>query len=134
MKTGEFCEQLRKKTEYVVMGRGSTNHLIRIAYLAFPWEGGMKPLPPRTPVMFEFPKDIINESEIKTFTYDKDLREPSKKDKDVLHELLAQYMNTPIIDRIGDDAYWVVDFVNEIQQHGNFDKLMGVYREYGGLK
>lgn len=56
---------------------------------------------------------MINKSEIKNFTYEKHWREPSEKDKDMLHDLVTCYMNTPIIDHIGDDAYWVVDFVNE---------------------
>ena len=57
MKTKEFVETLEKNTDYVVMGLGSTNKSLQIAYLMYP-KGTIHNL--RTPILIEFRKDTIN--------------------------------------------------------------------------
>ena len=39
---------------------------------------------------------------------------------------INEYIKTPILDRMGDDGYWVVDYPAEIYSHNTYDELKGI--------
>lgn len=114
MKTKEFADSLEKNTDYVVMGLGSTNKELSIAYLMHP-KGTTHNL--RTPVRIEFRKDAINADSVKLFQ--DDCRKVTDEDYQIFHKLFYEYIKTPILDRMGDDDYWVFDYPEEVSKHSN---------------
>lgn len=46
---------------------------------------------------------------------------------------INEYIKTPILDRMGDDGYWVVDYPAEICGHNNYNELKTIQHCYGGL-
>lgn len=112
MKTKEFADSLEKNTDYVVMGLGSTNKELKIAYLMNP-KGTTHNL--RTPVRIEFRKDAINADGVKLFQ--DDCRRVTDEDYQIFHKLFYEYIKTPILNRMGDDGYWVVDYPVEVYRH-----------------
>lgn len=133
MKTKEFADSLEKNTDYVVMGLGATNEELNIAYLMRHWNGVPEPMPMRTPIMIEFRKDAINADEVKTFSYDDKYRKPTNEDYQCFMKLFRDYVNTPILDRMGDDGYWVVDYPAEVYSHNNYAGLKTIQHCFGGL-
>lgn len=129
MRTKEFADLIEKNTDYVVMGLGATNSELQIAYLMHP-KGTIHNL--RTPIRIEFRKDAINADSVKLFQ--DDYRKVTYEDYQTFHKLFYEYLKTPIIDRMGDDDYWVVDYPEEVFQHSNYDKLKDIAMDYGGLK
>lgn len=121
MKTKEFADLLEKNTDYVVMGLGSTNKELKIAYLMNP-KGTTHNL--RTPVRIEFRKDAINADSVKLFQ--DDCRKVTDEDYQIFHKLFYDYIKTPILDRMGDDGYWVVDYPAEISSHNSYNELKGI--------
>ena len=113
-------ETLEKNTDYVVMGLGSTNKSLQIAYLMYP-KGTIHNL--RTPILIEFRKDTINTDKVKTFNYDDEYRKPTNEDYQCFLKLFRDYINTPILDRMGDDGYWIVDYPVEVCSHNNLVSL-----------
>lgn len=114
VKTKEFADSLEKNTDYVVMGLGSTNKELSIAYLMHP-KGTTHNL--RTPVRIEFRKDAINADSVKLFQ--DDCRKVTDEDYHTFHKLFYEYIKTPILNRMGDDGYWVFDYPEEVSKHSN---------------
>lgn len=131
MKTNEFANLLEKNTDYVVMGRGATNAKFQIAYLMHPWGGAPEPRPMRTPVRIRFRKDAVNAYNVEIF-HD-DCREATIDDYQTFHKLFYQYINTPILDRMGDDGYWALDYPEEVRKHSNYEGLKELRIDEGGL-
>ena len=129
MRTKEFADLLENNTDYVVMGIGATNSELQIAYLMHP-KGTTRNL--RTPIRIEFRKDAINADSLKLFQ--DDYRKVTYEDYQMFHKLFYEYIKTPILDRMGDDGYWVVDYPEEVFKHGNYDKLKDIAMDHGGLK
>ena len=129
MRTKEFADLLENNTDYVVMGIGATNSELQIAYLMHP-KGTTRNL--RTPIRIEFRKDAINADSLKLFQ--DDYRKVTDEDYQTFHKLFYEYIKTPILDRMGDDGYWVVDYPEEVFTHSNYDKLKDIAMDYGGLK
>lgn len=129
MRTKEFADLLKKNTDYVVMGIGATNSELQIAYLMHS-KGTIHNL--RTPIRIEFRKDAINADSVKLFQ--DDYRKVTYEDYQTFHKLFYEYLKTPILDRMGDDGYWVVDYPEEVFRHSNYDKLKDIAVDYGGLK
>lgn len=129
MRTKEFADLLEKNTDYVVMGIGATNSELQIVYLMHP-KGTTRNL--RTPIRIEFRKDAINADSLKLFQ--DDYRKVTDEDYQTFHKLFYEYIKTPILDRMGDDGYWVVDYPEEVFKHSNYDKLKDMAMDHGGLK
>lgn len=133
MKTKEFADLLEKNTDYVVMGLGATNEELHIAYLMSHWNGAPEPMPMRTPVIVKFRKDAISANKLKIFGSDDGYRKPTNEDYRCFLKLIREYVNTPILDRMGDDGYWVVDYPAEVYSHNNYDGLKTTQHCFGGL-
>lgn len=129
MRTKEFADLIEKNTDYVVMGLGANTSELQIAYLMHP-KGTTHNL--RTPIRIEFRKDAINADSVKLFQ--DNYRKVTNEDYQTFHKLFYEYIKTPILDRMGDDGYWVVDYPEEVFQHSNYDKLKDIAMDYGGLK
>lgn len=132
MKTGEFAKLLEDNTDYVVMGLGATNTNLKIAYLMNHWNGSPELMPMRTPTRIEFRKDAINADSVKLFQ--DDYRKVTDEDYQTFHKLFYEYINTPILDCMGDDGYWVVDYPEEVFRHSNYDKLKNITIDHGEIK
>lgn len=132
MRTKDIVDLLENSTDYVVMGLGATNTNLKVAYLMHHWDGSPEPMPMRTPTRIEFRKDAINADSVKLFQ--DDYRKVTDEDYQTFHKLFYEYINTPILDRMGDDGYWVVDYPEEVFRHSNYDKLKDIAVDHGGIK
>lgn len=141
--SNEFINKVTSQTHFMVGNLDDTsvssdlsfNRLFSFYYPYAKWDGAPAPLPPRSSLLATLIKDTTGLDGFKQEKIDwKKYRgiKPTHKDTEVLVDLINEYIDTPILDRICTDTFWIV-YLDQARQKINLSKLLldKNYRESG---
>lgn len=107
MKTKELIQAIEEQTDFIVLGEDEGP--LSFCYPMYKWEGAPAPMPPRSEVLAILPQEAISMQEFKEKDIDWDhykYLKPKQREVTKLYELLNEYVETPMIDRVDDSYFW----------------------------